>query len=219
MSSAAPIGLLGGTFDPIHNGHLQLAQDAIDLLRLASVLVIPAGQPPHRSAPRASARDRLEMARRAVAGRSSLAIDDGEALSEQPSYTVLTLQRLRVAGGPGQPLVLLLGADAFLGLASWHRWHDLFGLAHIGVATRPGHVLAPDAMPDPLRHEYQARVCEDPPQLRAAPAGLVVPFAMTPMEISATAIRAALYRGERPTDLLPAAVLDYIDRHTLYRSP
>lgn len=214
----APVGVFGGTFDPIHNAHLRLVEEAHRVLGLDHVVLVPAGNPQHRDKPTISAKRRLAMVRLAVAGKSWMQIDDGEIRNVSPSYSVPTLQRLRQAYGAERPLVLLLGSDAFGALASWHRWQELFGLAHIAIATRPGHTLEAGALPPALRHEYAQRLRQDAAALTTAPAGCILPFVMPPMEISATAIRAALGRSEKPADMLPPAVLEYIARNQLYQS-
>lgn len=215
----APVGVFGGTFDPIHNAHLRLVEEARRLLGLDHVVLVPAGNPRHREQPVASAERRLSMVRLAVAGKSWLQVDDGEIGSASPSYTVPTLHRLRQAYGAERPLVLLLGSDAFRGLAGWRSWRELFALAHIAVATRPGHALDAGALPPALRDEYQQRLRQEPGCLATASAGWIMPFTMPPMELSSTAIRAALGRNEKPRDLLPPAVLEYIVRNQLYQSP
>lgn len=217
MPEAAPIGLLGGTFDPVHHGHLRLAEEAREALALPEVRWIPAGQPPHRQLPRADAAHRLEMVRLAIAGNPHFVLDAAEAHATGPCYTVLTLERLRAAGG-GRPLVLLMGADAFLGLETWHRWRELFELAHIGVATRPGFALDPADMPPALADACRERLADDPGALRATPAGRVVPFSMTPLAISASLLRARLAAGLSARYLIPDAVAEYIDLHRLYRN-
>ncbi len=214
----APVGIFGGTFDPIHNAHLCLVEEAHRVLGLDHVVLVPAGNPQHRDRPVISAERRLAMVRLAVAGKSWMQIDDGEIRNTSASYTVPTLLRLRQAYGAERPLVLLLGSDAFGGLASWQRWQELFGLAHIAVATRPGHTLETGLLSPALRNEYEQRVRQDPCSLTTAPAGFILPFIMPPMETSATAIRAALGRSEKPADMLPAAVLEYIARNQLYQS-
>lgn len=211
-----PLGLLGGTFDPIHFGHLRLAEEAREHLGLGAVRLIPAGQPPHRGTPGAPGADRLAMVRAAVAGNPGFEVDAGEVLSAAPSYTVTTLERLRAELGPHAPLVLLLGADAFAGLARWHRWPDLFALAHLGVATRPGHRLAPEGWPPALAAEWAARQ-GDAASLRATPGGRIVPFTLTALDISATALRQRAARHASLRYLLPDGVLDYIASHHLYR--
>ncbi len=217
MPEARPLGLLGGTFDPVHFGHLRLAEEAREALDLAGVRWIPAGQPPHRPAPRVAAAHRLEMVRQAVSGNFAFTVDDAETASGEPSYTVATLERLRAEQG-SRPLVLLMGADAFLGLAAWHRWRDLFALAHVGVATRPGFGLSLEELPAELAVDCAERLSDDPAALRTAPAGRVVQFAMTPLAISASLLRARLAAGLSARYLLPDPVREYIDRHHLYRA-
>lgn len=211
----SPVGVLGGTFDPIHNAHLRLAEEARAVAGLAEVRLVPAGVPPHRHPPQASSADRLAMARLATEGLSGLSVDASEAAMTSPSYTVLTLRRLRESFGVARPLVLILGADAFLGLATWFRWQEVFELAHLLVATRPGHELNAARMGDDLAAEFLARRA-DARGLHAAPAGSVATFAMTPLDISATAVRAAFAAGTVPRACLPIAVLDYISSHSLY---
>ena len=150
-----PIGILGGTFDPVHNAHLALAHAALDRLGLGAVLWIPAGQPPHRNTPRATATDRLAMVRLAIAAAPRFLLDASEVNSQSASYTVHTLTRLRQQQGPARPLVLLMGADAFLKLPGWHRWREIFDLAHIAVATRPGFPL--NDFTAPLAEEFASR--------------------------------------------------------------
>ena len=210
------IGVMGGTFDPIHFGHLRLAEEMAEALGLARVLFIPAGQPPHRGAPRTAAPHRLEMVRRAIAGNPLFSVDTREVESARPSYTVDTLAALRAELGFEQPLWLLLGADAFLGLPTWHEWRQLFELAHIAVAARPGvQLLQSDVMPEMLKNEVSQRQLTDGPV--SGPAGSVRLRQMTPLAISATAIRETLARHGSARYLLPDAVLDYIDEHQLYR--
>ncbi|PKO72161.1 MAG: nicotinic acid mononucleotide adenylyltransferase [Betaproteobacteria bacterium HGW-Betaproteobacteria-17] len=211
-----PIGVFGGTFDPIHYGHLRLAEEMAEALGLVRVLFIPAGQPPHRGAPRTAAHHRLEMVRRAIAGNPLFSVDPREVESPRPSYTVDTLTALRAELGFEQPLWLLLGADAFLVLPTWHEWQQLFVLAHIAVAARPGaQLLQSDVMPESLKNEVAQRQLTDGPV--SGPAGSVLLRHMTPLAISATAIRETLARHGSARYLLPDAVLDYIDEHQLYR--
>ena len=210
-----PIGVFGGTFDPIHFGHLRLAEDMADALGLDRILFIPAGQPPHRGAPRTAARHRLEMVRRAIAGNPRFVADARELQRPQPSYTVDTLIALRAELGDAQPLWLLLGADAFLDLPSWHDWRRLFELANIAVAARPGaRLMQTGAIMEPLKSEVLQRQRADGPA--TAPAGSVLLRATPPLDISATAIRDILARRRSARYLLPDAVLDYIHEHQLY---
>ncbi len=215
MSDRA-LGLFGGTFDPVHFGHLRLAEEARSALGLEQVLWLPSGQPPHRPAPRATADHRLEMVRLAIEGNPGFALDAAEAQSAATSYTVTTLERLRSLHGLNRPLVLLLGADAFAGLASWHRWRDLLALTHLAVATRPGHSLESRFLPAELQGEFQARLTHDAQVLSQAPAGAILTFNISALEISGTWIRGALATAGSARYLLPDPVLDYIARHRLY---
>lgn len=211
-----PVGIFGGTFDPIHCGHLRLAEEMADAIGLERVVFIPAGQPPHRQPPKIAASHRLEMVRRAVAGNPRFAVDKREVASSKPSYAVDTLTALRAERGPDQVLWLLLGADAFRGLPRWHRWQQLFELTNIVVATRPTSAdTAAAHLPEPLQSEVLKRELADASE--AGPAGAVLRQQMTPLDISATAIRATLAQRGSVRYLLPDAVLNYIDEHQLYR--
>ena len=214
----SPIGILGGTFDPIHFGHLRLAQEVADQLRLAEVRFIPGGTPPHRAAPATPAADRLAMVRLAVAGNALFTVDARETSSTAPAYTVDTLTALRAEAGSAQPLVLILGADAFLDLATWSRWHRLFELAHIAVAYRPGFPVDTwqSRMPQPLAAEYNTRLMHQPFSVHVAPAGGIVVLPIAELNISATMIRESLRSGRNPRYLLPDSIYQYIQEHMLY---
>lgn len=218
MSDRAPLGVFGGTFDPVHLGHLRLAEEAAELLGLAAVRWIPAGQPRHRDAPQVTAAHRLRMVELAVAGNPRFSVDATE-VAQDASYTVPTLERLRQELGADQPLVLLVGADAFAGLPGWHRWRELLSLAHLGVAHRPGFALDAAGLPAELASLFDRFRTDDPAVLAAAPAGRICPFAMTPLAVSATQLRALLANGRSARYLLPQPVIDYIDTHHLYRKP
>ena len=214
------LGILGGTFDPIHCGHVELARELRAALELSAVRFIPAGDPPHRAAPVATAMQRLAMVELAVTGLSGCEVDAREICRPGRSYTVPTLEELR-GEAPARPLALIVGADAFLGLPTWHRWHELFDLAHLIVVARPG-VTFERALPAPLAAEWSRRLRNDAAALSAEPAGTIVTQAITAHPVSASAIRAQLARGSEGVaavrGLLPAAVLAYIDRNQLYRS-
>lgn len=216
----SPAGILGGTFDPVHFGHLRLAQELAEGLGLGEVRFIPAGLPPHRIPPLASPQQRLEMARLGIAGNPLFALDEREIFKPTPCYTVETLLDLRRELGPAQPLCLFMGADAFLGLGTWHRWRELFGLAHVAVAQRPGFsslTRAAATMQPALRDELNRRLVNEPEALRGAPAGAVIVQPVTALDVSATQIRQALAAGRSPRYLLPDAVLDYIRTNGLYK--
>lgn len=218
-ASTAPLGILGGTFDPIHNGHLGLAREVGPALGLAAVRLIPAGDPPHRAAPVASAAHRLAMVELAIAGEPGLEFDTREIERHGPSYTVLTLTELR-GEAPDRPLALIVGADAFLGLPNWHRWRELFDLAHIVVVARPGVTLA-GALAPTLKAEWERRLATDPAALSQTASGAIVMQPITARDITASVLRGQLARGpaglEMVRGLLPPAVLAYIERNQLYR--
>lgn len=211
-----PLGLIGGTFDPVHFGHLRLAEEARLALNLACVRWIPAGQPPHRGAPAVTPDCRLDMVRLAIGSNPAFELDAAEVRSAAPSYTVVTLERLRTELGGERSLVLLLGADAFLGLPGWKRWREIFGLAHVAVASRPGFELSAAHMAAPLAQEFAARRLGNAAALAGAPAGGILSFPITPLGISATGIRELVGRNGSPRYLLPDPVLAYIQTHQLY---
>lgn len=214
------LAILGGTFDPVHYGHLRLAADVKAALSLPEVRLIPAGSPPHRIAPIASAAHRLAMTQLGCAEFAGLSVDGREVVREGPSYTVATLESLH-AEQPALPLALLIGADSFAGLTQWWRWERLFTLAHFVVVERPDATPAEVALPPALEVHWERRLTTDPARLERTLAGSIVRVQITPQPIAATAIRMALARGAEGRaeirGLLPAAVLDYIDRNQLYR--
>lgn len=209
------IGVLGGTFDPVHRGHVQLASDAIRALGLDELRCVPAGLPPHRAQPLASAEDRLAMVNLAFANQEKCSIDDAEIRQTGPSWTILTLERLRLML-PDASLVLIVGADAFLGLPTWHRWQELTKLAHLAVANRPGADLDTAIMPEALKELFLACHSANQNELSNKAAGHVVSFTMTPCPVSATQIRAAVCQGRPIADLVSAPVENYIRQHHLY---
>jgi nicotinate-nucleotide adenylyltransferase len=211
------IGILGGTFDPIHYGHLRMADEVVLALGLSTVRLLPAGNPWHRSgrplpAPRL---DRLAMTELAVLEFPRLSVDSREALSEAPSYTADTLAAIRAEVG-STPLLLLLGADAFATLNTWKTWERLFELAHLVLVSRP-HFALPEPLPGELAAAYRGRSVSDAGLLSSG-VGRIYRQTVTPQPISATAIRTLLHRGRRPDGLLPDAVIRYIDSHGLYRT-
>ena len=212
-----PVGILGGTFDPIHYAHLRLAEELANALDLAQVRFVPASVPPHRASPQVSAAHRADMVRLACADNTRFVLDDRECRRAGPSYTVDTLLELRAELGSACSLCLLMGLDAFLGLTTWSRWQRLFELAHMVVAHRPGFALDPGAVPATLARELDARRAQATRALQQSPAGLVWLQAVTPLDISATAIREAIREQRSPRYLLPDSVLDYIHRSSLYK--
>jgi nicotinate-nucleotide adenylyltransferase len=184
------------------------------------VCLVPAGDPPHRAPPGAGAHHRLAMVELAIAGYPGLAVDAREVARGGKSYTVLTLGELR-REDPARALALVVGADAFLGFPTWHRWREIFELAHVVVVGRPG-VTIEGALPPELAPEWSRRLSTDAAALAAAPAGALLVPAVGAHAVSASAIRAQLARGSEGISsvrgLLPAAVLAYIARNQLYRS-
>jgi nicotinate-nucleotide adenylyltransferase len=213
------IGILGGTFDPIHYGHLRLAEEMLELASLKQIRFIPAGIPPHRDVPRVSAQHRSAMVKLAINDQPAFFLDDREVTRTMPCYTVDTLFELRAELGTTQPLCLLMGGDAFLQLHTWHDWEKLFGLAHIVVGFRPGFTLEErihDA-PKQLRQHYLQRLCAVS-VLGQQPSGGIVELAIPKLEISATLIRSRVSENRSIRYLLPNMVADYIHQHHLYTS-
>jgi nicotinate-nucleotide adenylyltransferase len=203
------IGIFGGTFDPIHYGHLRPAQEAMQKLALDELRILPSALPPHRPLPLASAAHRLAMAELAVRDLPGFRVDDRELHRSGLSYTVLTLESLRAEFG-NVSMCLLIGADQFHAFETWHRWQEIPELAHLVVLNRPGATAG--RLPDWARgHE-----CANLHELRETPAGRLAFLAVSPQDISATRIRAALARRDSVEGLMPMAVLDYIRNNQLY---
>ena len=213
--ASAPIGVFGGTFDPVHYGHLRTAYEMLQALRLREVRFVPAGDPPHREPPRVAARQRLELVRAAVADQPGFVVDDREVRRGGPSYTVLTLSELR-AEHPAAPLCLVVGMDAFRGLPTWHRWQELLDLAHVVAAPRPGWVAPTDG---PLAELLETRRAGSVETLHARAAGCLYVQPVTQMEISSTELRGLLAAGRDPRYLVPDAVRDAIVRTGCYSVP
>ena len=197
-----PIGLFGGAFDPIHNGHLRTAFELWQALKLAEVRFLPTGNPPHRTELHASAELRLAMVKAAVADQPAFVVDDREVRRSGFSYSVDTLTELRQEH-PDRSLCLVLGMDAFLGLPTWHRWRDLLDLTHVVVAHRPGW-KAPTM--GPLGEAMVDRGTGSIRDLHATPAGRIYVHAGTQLEISSTELRQLLVAGRDPRYLVPEAV-------------
>jgi len=207
-----PIGILGGTFDPIHFGHLRTALELREAHELAEVRLVPCYQPVHRKHPVASPEHRLNMVRTAIADEPALTVDDCEILRKGPSYTIDTLETLHQKM-PDTPLCLIMGIDALLGFPSWHRWQDILTLAHLIIAHRPQYHLpkagiVADLLKKRLKHHSAA--------LHECMAGHIVLHPVTPLDISATDIRKQIASDQNPRYLLPDGVYDYIRQHGVY---
>jgi nicotinate-nucleotide adenylyltransferase len=196
-----PFGVFGGMFDPIHFGHLRTAHELFELLGLDSVAFVPAGDPPHRAAPLADAATRLAMVRAATADDPRFLVDDRELRRRGPSYTVLTLEELR-AERRGQPVVLIMGMDAYAGIERWHRAGDLLSLAHVVVALRPRAALPREGLAARLLRERRA---PDVASLASRPAGFVYLCDNTQLDLSSSAVRAVVAAGRDPRYLMPEA--------------
>lgn len=207
----APRILFGGTFDPVHEGHLTVARAVRDRFR-CPVTLLPAGRPPHRAVPHATAAQRLAMLELALASEPGLAIDDRETRQDGPNWTITTVETLRRELPPSTPLLLVIGMDSLRNFRHWHRWQDILGNAHLVACSRPGEAIPG---PDELGG-IAACLADDPDDLLDSPGGRVLIERTTAANMTATRIRAALAAGTLPDGLAPA-VLDYIRRHHLYR--
>lgn len=208
------IGILGGTFDPIHIGHLRGALEVAEIFALDELRLIPNARPPHRETPSCSAEDRLAMVRLAVQDVPPLVVDARELARDKPSYTIDTLESLRAELTPDDQLFLVVGWDAFCGLPGWHRWQQLLDHCHILVMQRPD---ADSEAPETLRDLLAARSVSGP-QALAGCGGQIAFVWQTPLEVSATKIRQLLASNRSVRFLVPDAVLAYINAHGLYRA-
>jgi nicotinate-nucleotide adenylyltransferase len=209
------IGIFGGTFDPVHYGHLRSAIEVKDIFGLDEVRLIPCANPPHRDQPAATSEMRLQMLELAIQSQPGLKIDtrelDRHKTDQTPSYMVDTLKSLRQEF-PAEPLLLFIGTDAFKHLTGWHQWQRLFDYAHIVVMTRPGFET------QELDDFYKARLAKDIDELRQHNAGKLYLQQITQLNISATVIRDIIARKQNPGFLLPDAVIEYIKQHKLYET-
>ncbi len=207
------LAIFGGTFDPVHNGHLQSALELKQRLSLDELRLLPCHRPPHRQSPGCSSQQRLEMLKLAVRD-TPLQVDDREIKRDGLSYSVDTLEQLRLEVGPERSLIWVMGCDAFATLDSWHRWQSLLTLAHIVVLARPGAILPTQGAVADLMRQAQT---DDAASLKQRAAGTIYRESLTPYPISATAIRRAIADQQIPEGYLPLPVLHYIKRHRLYR--
>ena len=217
----ARIALLGGSYDPVHHGHVALGAYFANLLQADELRVVPAGLQWQKGAPGASPQQRAEMARLAFAGQPfPVVIDEQEierAAQGRPSYSVDTLRQTRAELGPQASIAFLIGADQLQRLDTWHEWRALFDYAHICVAARSGAALDLAALPPAVAAEFGARLAT-PDKIRNTPHGLTYLAPDFAVDISATQIRAALQRGDEASSLIAPVVLDYIEQHNLYKS-
>ncbi|WP_081908632.1 nicotinate-nucleotide adenylyltransferase [Buttiauxella noackiae] len=206
--------LYGGTFDPIHYGHLKPVETLAKQVALHQVTIMPNNVPPHRAQPLANSEQRKTMVELAITGNALFKLDDRELQRETPSYTVETLEQLRSEIGAEQPLAFIVGQDSLLSLQRWYRWETLLTLCHLLVCQRPGYSLS---MNTPEEQQWlDAHQITSVEELHNQPAGKIY-LAQTPMyDISATAIRRRLEQHLPCDDLLPPAVTEFIRQHHLY---
>ncbi len=206
------LAILGGTFDPVHYGHLRCGEEARKKLGLTRLVLLPAGEPAHRGPPQATTQQRLDMLRLALGEFPHLELDDRETRRKGPSYMVETLAELR-RENPDRPLMLLLGQDAANLLHTWFDWRRLFLLAHIIILTRPGSAVEYNEL---LSAELEHRLTDDISLVKSSLAGQVMQIEVGLVDVSATGIKHILAQGKLPASMLPAPVLEYIRENRLY---
>ncbi len=210
------IGLLGGTFDPIHFGHLNMAQALAVALKLDEVRFIPAAVPPHKPAPLASAQHRAAMVKLAISGNPMFSLDDRELLKTGPSYTLDTLISLRQELAKNTRLILFMGSDAFSQFNTWHGWQQIIQLCHIAIVQRPLDAACP-ALNGELERFLQQHLTTNVDDLSHQAIGCIIMQAIAPMAISSSAIRQLIRHQYAVRQLMPDSVLDYIQSNKLYQ--
>ena len=212
------IALLGGSFDPVHNGHIALAECFIRHLSPDQLRIVPAGNPWQKQRLRATAADRVAMLCCAFGNpKIPVTIDQQEIRRHTATYTIETLRSIRAELGPETSVLFLIGADQLQQLHTWQEWEHLFDYAHICAASRPGFAMDTSGAAAIAAREFMRRI-GTPDQIRNAPHGMTYLARDLAVDISATEIRAALIRGERPGSRVPHAVLEYIEQHHLYKN-
>lgn len=214
MCAAKRLAVFGGTFDPVHIGHLRSALEVVEQLELSELRLMPNALPPHRASPDVSAQQRLHMLQLAVAGEPALQVDERELQRDTPSWTIDSLLSLRAEIGTGAALFFVLGQDAFQGLTSWHRWQEILQHCHLLVLQRPDQQ---QQLPEPLQ-QLVARCAVDSWQQAVGAGGNIIFLRQTPLAVSATIIRQRLAAGKNVRFLLPDAVLNHIQAQGLYRT-
>jgi len=211
------MGILGGTFNPIHYGHLRMAQELADALNFDEVRFIPAANPPHKTAPSISAEHRAAMVQLGIANNPAFTFDDCELRRSGASYMVDTLQGLRERLGAQTSITLLMGSDAFTRFDTWHRWQEIIQLCHIALVQRPQIQANNHKLPKVLETFLHNHYTENADDLHISPAGYVTMRQVTALDISSTAIRHALHHKDSVRYLMPDSVIDYIRTHQLYQ--
>jgi len=212
------IAVLGGSFDPVHNGHVALGEHFVEILQPDELRIVPAGNPWQKHGLQASSADRVEMVQRAFSHENiPVVIDEQEIRRTTPTYTIDTLQALRAELGPDASIVFLMGADQLQHLDTWQGWQQLFDYAHLCAASRPGFGINAAQVPQVVMQEFTRRAGTQQ-EIRNTAHGKAYLASSLEVDISSTEIRSLLQRGERPDSLIPARVLDYIEQHHLYQN-
>lgn len=208
------LAIMGGTFDPVHNGHLRTAVEILDRFHYSALKLIPCFQPVHKGRPSVLPQQRFEMAELAISSDDRLCVDSREMDREGPSYSIDTLRDLRSEVGPDESLIMVLGMDSFLSLPTWYKWQEIMDYAHLLVVSRPG--WEPDLISElsGFCENYRAA---SPHELQCAPSGRVWFETLTPLGISSSMIRELARKKESIAYLLPEPVQKYIEQHQLYR--
>jgi nicotinate-nucleotide adenylyltransferase len=213
-SQGSLLALFGGTFDPIHYGHLKPVEQLAKEASLDRVVLLPNNVPPHRPQPEASAQQRLQMVQLAVQGNPLFSVDARELEVDTPSYTIVTLETLRKEYGAERPLAFIIGQDSLLTLHKWHRWENLLDVCHLLVMARPGYAEHLDT-PE-LQDWYDQHHVDDAAKLKQQPHGFIYQAKTPLLDISATEIRHRRHEGKSFEDLVPKAVERYIESNSLY---
>lgn len=209
----APVGVFGGTFNPVHYGHLRSALELAERLEFAQLRMMPCALPVHRDQPDCAAEHRAAMVELAVSDEPKLCCDPRELQRQGPSYTIDSLAEIRAELGVSRSICLVMGLDALLKLDTWHRWQELLGVAHIVAIARPGWKLPVSGIVADWIGRHRAA---GPETLRREPNGSLLVEELRPLAISSTEIRGILRAGNSARYLLPESVLNYIEQHQLY---
>ena len=218
-NSGSPlVGIFGGTFDPIHYGHLRVAQEIVETVGLQKMYFVPAGMPRLRHSPVASPQHRVEIVRLAIQKNPDFVLDGREIYRDGVSYSIDTVREFKQEFGEEIRLCLVLGADAFIKLPEWNNWKELFNLCHFIVSTRPGYslTLIKELLSKELREECSQRWVSNTESLRKDTSGLIFIASTTMLDISATSIRAHIAAGRSVRHLVPSVTVNYISENKLY---
>ena len=218
-NSGAPlVGIFGGTFDPIHYGHLRVAEEIVETVGLQKMYFVPAGMPRLRHSPVASSQHRVEIVRLAIQKNPDFVLDEREIYRDGVSYSIDTVREFKQEFGEEVRLCFILGADAFIKLPEWNNWKELFNLCHFIVSTRPGYslTLIKELLSKELREECSQRWVSNTETLKKETSGLIFIASTTMLDISATSIRAHIAAGRSVRHLVPSVTVNYISENKLY---